>query len=282
MKSNLIKNHHLVRVRIVRDKATLHNINTCNKRATIKRIGGGRHINVRTGEIVEETKQVKRGDSLYSLLESNLRLQDLIKENTIDTDHIVLITLTYAEKVCDMDTANEDFKAFIKRLRRDVTEYGDIEYINTINLHADKTSYHIHAILFFNQSTKNVYIPYETLKMAWQKGYPNIGKPKKNQDVYFYLTPHLSNKVTDKNSHMHKNALLQMELPAGKNLYHYSRGIKKPVIFTDTYENVQKLLKENSYIYQHESVYLNPMRTYKGNNLYYCKEYYTKNKRTPI
>ena len=79
MKSNLIKDKDIVKVKIVGEEIVLHNISTCNTRPTIKRIGNGRHINMRTGEIVTETKQVKRGDSPYSLLESNLILQDLIK-----------------------------------------------------------------------------------------------------------------------------------------------------------------------------------------------------------
>ena len=67
MKSNLIKDNDIVKVKIVGNEVVLHNVNTCNTKATIKRIGNGKHINVRTGEIVTETKQVKRGDSLYSL-----------------------------------------------------------------------------------------------------------------------------------------------------------------------------------------------------------------------
>ena len=290
MKNNLIRNNDTVRVKVVRNEVILHNINTCNRRATIKRIGGGRHINVRTGEIVEETRQVKRGDSMYSLIESNLKLQDIIKENTINTDHIIFITLTYAEKIFDIKKVNEDFKVFMKWLRQNITEFGTIEYISTVALHSDKTSYHIHAILFFNESTRSVFIPYETIKKAWQRGCPSVGKPKKNKEVYFYLTPHLSNEVNDKNSHMHKNALLQMELPAGQNLYHCSKGIKKPTIHTDTYENIKKYLKENSYKLENEQIYLNPMKAHRGNNLYYCRETYKKEetksyglgKRTPI
>ncbi len=276
MKSNLIKDNNIVKVKIVGNEVVLHNVNTCNTKATIKRIGNGKHINVRTGEIVTETKQVKRGDSLYSLLESNLRLQDLIKENTINTDHIILSTLTYAKKVLDIRKVNEDFKVFIKYLRRKMVEYGNIEYINTAELHSDKSGYHLHAILFFNEADKSVFIPMQMLLRAWQNGTISVGKPKTKAEVYCYLTPHLSNEVTDKNSHMHHKALMQMELPAGQNLYRYSKGIKKPVIQTDTYENVQKYLKANGYVFDKEQIYLNPMETYKGNNLYYCRETYKK------
>ena len=292
MKSNLIRDNDLVKVKVIRNKVELHNINTCNKTASIRRIGGGRHVNVRTGEVVEETKYIKRGDCLYYLLQSNLRLQDLIKENTIDTDHILLITLTYAESALNIKKVNEDFKVFMKWLRRNITEFGEIEYISTIELNDKKTSYHIHAILFFNESAKKVKIDKETIKnKAWQKGFSRITAPKRNRDVYFYLTPHLSNEVNDKNSHMHKKALLQMELPAGQNLYRCSKGIKKPTIHTDTYENIQKYLKENDYDFENEKIYLNPMQSHNGNNLYYCKESYIKKedkpsyglgKRTPI
>lgn len=276
MKANLIKDKDIVKVKIVGDEVVLHNISTCNTRPTIKRIGDGKHINMRTGEIVTETKQVKRGDSPYSLLESNLRLQDLIKENTVDIDHILLSTLTYAKKTLDIKRVNEDFKVFIKYLRRNIVEYGNIEYINSAELHSDKSSYHLHAILFFNESVKSVFIPMPTLSRAWQNGALSVSKPKTKQEVYSYLTPHLSNEVTDKNSHMHNKALLQMELPAGQNLYRCSKGIRKPVVQTDTYENVKRYLQSNGYVFKREQIYPNPMVTYSGNTLYYCRETYEK------
>ena len=71
-----------------------------------------------------------------------------------------------------------------------------------------------------------------------------------------------------------------MELPANSKLYRHSKGIKKPVIRTDTYENIKKYLDENKYVLEKESVYINPMKTTNGNNLYYCKRYYKKEKET--
>ena len=288
-KNNLIKESDLVKVRVVRDEVILHNINMCNRKPVSRRIGNGKRVNIQTGEITEEKKTSKRGESLYILLESNIKLQDLIKENTVNLNHILLITFTYREKTLDMKKINEDFKSFMKRLRRRITEFGTIEYINTLEL--DNGGYHIHAIIFFNESKKIVYIPDTIIAEIWGHGFIKFGKkPKTKKDVYYYVTPHLSNEVTNKNSHMHYKALMQMELPTGQNLYRYSKGLKKPVIHTDTYENVKKYLKENSYVFERKNVYLNPMHSHRGNNLYYCKEYYKKErtksyglgKRTPI
>lgn len=81
---------------------------------------------------------------------------------------------------------------------------------------------------------------------------------------------------------------MQMTLPTGLNLYHYSKGIKKPTIYTDTYESVKNYLKQNKYVFKNEQVYKNPMQTYNGNNLYYVKQNYIKvdnamqSKRKPI
>ena len=211
---------------------------------------------------------------------SNLRLQDIIKENAVDNKKIILLTLTYREKTLNIKQINEDFKSFIKYLRKNVIKFGAIEYINTLELYADKKGYHIHAILFFNESTKSVYIDSEILSKAWEHGDFDPTKPKRNKEISFYLAPHLSNEVSDKSSHMHKKALLQMELPAGVNLYRCSKGIKKPVIYTDTYENIQKYLKQNSYELSGQQIYLNPLQTYHGNNLYYCKEQYKKSSET--
>lgn len=281
MKSNLIKPKDLVKVKIVKNKITLHNISTCNRKASIKRISGNRYINLSTGEINENKKTTYRGESMRSLLESNLKLQDLIKENTIDIHKLLLITLTYREKILDTKKVIEDFKTFIKYLRKNFIEYGKIEYINTLEKKDENSGFHIHAILFLNNSTRSVFLPVQTLNDAWKNGYASVGNPKQEKEVYFYLTPHLSNEVNEKNSHMHNKALMQMKLPAGINLYHYSKGIKKPQIYTDTYENVKRYLKENSYIYENEQVYKNPMQTYRGNNLYYCKENYVKSEKLP-
>ena len=281
MKSNIIKPNDLVKVKKVNNHIILHNITNCNRKASIKRISGNRHINLSTGEIVENKKTLIRGESMRSLFESNLRLQDLIKENTIDIQKLLLITLTYREKILDTKKVNEDFKVFIKYLRKHFTDYGEIEYINTLEKKDENSGFHIHAILFFNKSTRSVFLPVQTLNDAWKNGYTSVGKPKGKQEVYFYLTPHLSKEVNEKNSHMHNKALMQMQLPAGVNLYHHSKGIKKPTIYTDTYENVKKYLNENSYIYESEQVYKNPMQTYRGNNLYYCKEKYIKAEEQP-
>ena len=84
MKSNLIKPSDLVKVKKFNNHIILQNITNCNRKASIKRISGNRHINLSTGEIVENKKTLVRGESMRSLFESNLRLQDLIKENTFD------------------------------------------------------------------------------------------------------------------------------------------------------------------------------------------------------
>ncbi len=276
MKSNIIKLNDIVKVKKVRNQITLHNITLCNRKPSIKRIARHRYINLSTGEIAENKRMTIRGECMYTLLQSNLKLHELIKENTVDIQKLLLITLTYREKILNTKKVNEDFKVFIKYLRRHFTEYGEIEYINTLEKKDENSGFHIHAILFLNKSTRSVFLPLQTLNDAWKNGYASVGKPNKKQEVYFYLTPHLSNEVNEKNSHMHNKALMQMQLPAGVNLYHYSKGIKKPTIYTDTYENVKKYLKENSYIYQSEQIYKNPMQTYRGNNLYYCKERYIK------
>lgn len=287
-KSNLIKPNDMVKIKIVRNQVSLHNISVCNKKPTIKRIAGNKHIVLSTGEIFDNNKSITRGESYRSLIESNIKLQDLIKENTIDCSKLLLITLTYKEIIFDTKKISEDFKVFIKYLRKHFTEYGEIEYINTFEMSSKNQGYHIHAILFFNKSTRSVFLPVSTLNEAWKNGYTNIGKPTNKQEVYFYLTPHISKEITEKNSHMHNKALMQMTLPAGLNLYHYSKGIKKPTIYTDTYESVQNYLKQNEYVFKNEQVYKNPMQTYNGNNLYYVKQNYIKvdnamrSKRKPI
>lgn len=105
----------------------------------------------------------------------------------------------------------------------------------------------------------------------------DIGQSINEKEIRMYLTtPHISKNVTDKNFKMHQKALLQMELPAETNLYSYSKGIKKPQIWTDNYGAIKHYLKENNYTFEKETYIKNQIPTLTGNNLYYCKEFYKK------
>lgn len=97
-RSNLIKDNHLVKAKVIGNDLELYNINTCNHRPTIKKLNGNRHINLRTGEVVEEKQSLTRGENVRNLYESNLRLYDLIKVNTIELWKILFVTLSYKEK----------------------------------------------------------------------------------------------------------------------------------------------------------------------------------------
>lgn len=277
-KSNLIKDNHLVKVKIIGNDLELYNINTCNYKPTIKKLQGRKHIILRTGEIVEEKQSLLRGENTRTLLESNIRLRDLIKENTIELWKTLLITLTYRDKMLDIRKIKLDFKHFINYLRKHFTQFGNIEYIQVIEPFDDLQGYHLHAILFFNDSKGKVFMDFEVLEKAWKNGFVSICQPKDEKSTYLYITPHLENEVSDKNIDMHQKALNQMQLPAGTNLYSYSKGIRKPQIWTDNYAEVKKYLVENKYVYQRENIYKNEMSTLKGNNLYYCKEFYKKEK----
>lgn len=286
-KSNLIKDNHLVKVKKIGNDLELYNINTCNYKPTIKKLQGRKHIILRTGEIVEEKQSLLRGENTRTLLESNIRLRDLIKENTIELWKTLLITLTYRDKILDIKKIKLDFKHFINYLRKHFTQFGNIEYIQAIEPFDDLQGYHLHAILFFNDSKAKVFMDFEVLEKAWKNGFASICQPKDEKSMYLYITPHLENEVSDKNIDMHQKALNQMQLPAGTNLYSYSKGIRKPQIWTDNYAEVKKYLVENKYVYQRENIYKNEMSTIKGNNLYYCKEFYKKEmdvkpKRKPI
>lgn len=289
LKINLIKDNDLVKVKFVGNTIEINNVNTCNKKASIKKLKGNKSLVLSTGEIVENKKAEFRGDNMYDIIKSQIRLQDLVKENTIKLYQMLYVTLTYAEDTLDIKKTAEDFKAFIKYLRRHFTKYGEIEYINTLELNEAKSGYHIHSILFFNKSTESVFLPVQTLNEAWRNGWSSVGKPKRKDKIYNYLTPHLVKDKNDKNRHMGEKAERLLCLPAGANLYRKSKGIKEPLVYTDTYENIKKYINENECKLISEQTYKNPMQSYKGNNLYYKREIYStettepiKRKRTPI
>lgn len=271
-----------VRVKIIRDEITLYNLTATNTKPFAIKLDKHTYVNANTGKITKTINHaITKGDNPISLKKSQDRLVGLIRQNTIDNKKLLLLTLTYADRQKDIKKLGEDFDYFIDKLRKTYTAFGRIEYVYVPELH-DNGGYHIHAILFFNQSTRNVFIDLWELSKIWGRGCMSISQPKKYQEVYHYLVPHKANTVTDFNKHMHEKAVKLESMPAGQRLYRASRGLKKPTIYTDNYENVKKFLESERYEFKNEVIYRNPMPTYKGNNLYYCKQTYKKSEKITL
>jgi len=275
---NIIRRGDRVKVKIVKDEAEVTNVTYTSRPPVMHRHSKGKHIDTRTGELVESKVNKTRGDDTASLRASQQNLIDLIKVNSIRHDRILLLTLTYEKPQCDFKQMAIDFKRFIERLRANyATAFGQVEYVNTTETH-EKDGLHFHAILFFNDSPRPVIIANGEMRNLWGHGFVNVTRPWKGDEIWHYLTPHPSKEVTAKNEHMHKKALTLLEMPANQPLYRASRGLKRPQIFTDNYEKVKEFLSENAYTFKGEKLYPNGLKTLNGTNLYNVKEYYKKPK----
>lgn len=283
-KVNIIHPTDTVKIKKIGNEIEIHSLTACNKCPIVKRLCKGKHINTITGEIINDKIIEHRGEAMTSLRASNIKLADIIKANALDINHILLLTLTYREKQFDVKKIQRDFKTFIKHLRLHTTRFGQIEYVSVRELYADQCNYHIHALLFFNQSQYDVFISADIIEKLWKHGTISIGQAHNTAQVYHYLTPHIANAITTENKHMHEKALLQMKLPAGQRLFNCSQNIIRPQVYKDSYTNASQHLQDSGFNLIGKTMHPSHIKTYSGNILYHVKEYYKQEKprRKPI
>ncbi len=269
------KPNDLVKVKQVKNNVEILNTSKCNHCPVIKRLCKGVHVNTKTGEIIYDKVQKTRADT-YSLQIANRNLADLIKNNLSDYKKMLLLTLTYSPKQSNYKKIAEDFKRFIKKLRQQVTQFGTIDYIYVLELYDDLVNFHIHAILFFNSATQNVFIDKDLIYKLWGHGDISVSQPTKDNQIISYLTAHKVKNVTEQNKHLHEKALRQEHLPTGIKYYRYSTGIRKPIIYTETYANALKTLVSSGFKYYNTVSFISPVKDANGKQIYYHKLFYKK------
>jgi hypothetical protein len=265
-----------VKVTKIRDEYEVKSLRIANRAPSTRPHGKGQHINTRTSEITQDKpRTTTRGENMQSFRASQNELRNLIKANTVEHDKILLLTLTYENAVPDTAKLKTDFEKFIDKLRtRYTAEFGQILYVNIYEPDPTRNGLHIHAILFFHYSKKSVFMPSHEIEKLWGRGYIKLTRPFGNEEIYGYLTPAPARIVTAENRHMHEKALRLMAMPSNQPMYRASRNLKRPIIYTDNYENVKKYLVENGYTFRGEQIYPSGMKTLKGNIIYNAKEHY--------
>ncbi len=238
--------------------------NRFNSGATIQPISKEEFVLLSTGEIKEFQKHgTNRLDNLRNLEKSMKGLQDLINANiTPDNIHCCrFITLTYKENMTNAEQLYQDFKNFNKRFKRYI-EKLELSYEYIVSIEAqERGAFHLHCIYIFNSSPP--FIENSILAQIWGKGFISIKALKGDVDnIGKYLTAYLTDlpiedetlplevaggKIKEVNSKRYiKNARLKL-LPQGIRIYRYSKGIKKPIKTTTTYENALNTLKNDGF-----------------------------------
>jgi hypothetical protein len=102
-RKGIIRDSDRVKVKKIRDELEVQSLALNNRKETIvvRRLCKGKHINIKTSEIIEDKVATQRGQSKASLIASNLRLKDIIKENTVNIKKLLLLTLTYKDRQTD-------------------------------------------------------------------------------------------------------------------------------------------------------------------------------------
>lgn len=163
------------------------------------------------------------------------------------------LTLTFAENVQDIKTANYEFKKFRQRLEYQL-KLKSLKYVVVIEFQK-RGAIHYHAV-FFNLP----YISSNKLAEIWSNGYIKINKVKNNDNIGAYVTKYMTKEQQDKE---------KMEKLKGQKSYFTSRGLFEPEEIFDEkqIESLESSLKEYEvYSAKHTSEYLGDIH-YKQFNL---------------
>lgn len=138
------------------------------------------------------------------------------------------LTLTFAENITDLSTANHEFKLFILRLGNKVGDRSRrncLKYL-VIPEFQKRGAVHYHVI-FFNLP----FIPWEKVRACWRHGDISINAIDKVDNVGAYVSKYLSKDLCD-------------ERLKGKKCYRKSKGLLEPYVVefnTNTREGKKEL-----------------------------------------
>ena len=197
---------------------------------------------ISTGEIKEMINKGDTRDINISSLKRTMRtLRRLIAHNFKGGIKELWVTLTYKETITDPNTIYNDFKIFIKKIRK---HYGHVEYISVIEPHAKYGKFHLHVLL---KSTKKLYIENSHLAELWGKGFTKTKRLSEKDSIANYVVSYLTNLDTSElnetdNSESNKKSIIKGNrlylYPKGLRIYRKSKGIINPDEGIDIKENL--------------------------------------------
>ena len=129
-----------------------------NDRATIKKVDEDHYMVIKSGEIREYSHTENRSQNTKGVRESLVNLRAILNTNVLDVSKCRWVTYTYQENMMDTERLYEDFKRFMKELRKwgKTKGYDNIEYIIACEPQL-RGAWHIHAVMIFDK--KAPYIP---------------------------------------------------------------------------------------------------------------------------
>lgn len=147
------------------------------------------------------------------------------------------VTLTYAENVTDTSVVYQDFKNFMKKLRRKYAKNRSLEYINVLEPQR-RGAWHMHLLIKTDDGS-HLRVENDDMRRLWGKGFVKVKRLKDTDNVSAYLMAYLTDielkegetgsehvKVKE-GKRYEKGGRLHM-YPPGMNFYRCSRGIEQP------------------------------------------------------
>ena len=169
-----------------------------------------RSIGRSSENVSEEDKKINRGKTLKR---AKTDLRRLINANINQYGTTSkFVTLTFAENIQDIKSANYEFKKFRQRLEYELGE--KLKYVVVIEFQK-RGAIHYHS-LFFNLP----YIENNRLAEIWKNGFVKINKIDDVDNIGAYVTKYMTKEQQDE---------AKSDRLRGQKSYFTSRGLKKPI-----------------------------------------------------
>lgn len=229
-----IKNDDMVKVTDMNTVVELKLTSTTKTpKGKIRRIDKTQYVDIDTGEVKtyksKNTKTSSRKNNPNSLARTGRNAKEMMICNFVDKKQTQYITLTYKEAMYDYKQATNDFKAFVKKIRRTYCKDNKMQYFFIQEQHYND-SLHFHCLFYWDKEYPSDMV--KNLSTLWEKG-TSIHKPiKENKDI-LYIATYLVSGHFAKDKKANKNDFAQSSDDKGAiknvrldNLPAYYRDIK--------------------------------------------------------
>lgn len=174
---------------------------------------------------VEGMDELLLAEKLDSRGKSNIRARNNLRRLALAnfTNKSKFLTLTFRENVTDLESANKEFKAFIRKMRRIL---GGFKYIAVIEFQK-RGAIHYHLLLDIP------YMKAQILEEAWGNGFIKINRIDHVDNIGAYVVKYMTKTDAD-------------ERLIGKKMYQCSKGLERPQEFIGAKAEyiVEQLIRE--------------------------------------
>lgn len=221
----------------------------CTNITRYRKVSRRGYVNLETGEFIESNARASPIDIEKRVKKSCHELRRIINLNFTGHCSEKFLTLTYSTVMRDYKQVNLDFKRFWGRFRY---SYPTCEYIRIIEPQGNG-SYHLH-ILTKRMDLQSLFVSMDKLKQMWEHGGVWIENLPYVENFGAYFCPKFLKESTtpaDTDSKTQEKGTRVVFYPEHFRLYCCSRGIRKPVSVTMTYEKLREIIGETPPCYSY-------------------------------